>query len=67
MNKVKDGMGFDMIKNPDGQGLTPSETSVAAWQEWVKKNPPPNDGYAYESSPLYPQWQRRGPLRKVEK
>lgn len=54
----KDGMGFDLITNPDGQGSKVSPAGEAAWREWTKANPPPLDGHSYISSALYPEWRR---------
>jgi hypothetical protein len=56
---IVDGMGFELVENPNGQGSMISPQSKAAWRKWVEQNPPPNDGFAYESSPLYPQWRRK--------
>lgn len=56
----KDGMGFDLVPNPDGNGMRTSEESLAAFKEWASANPPPDDGYAYTASPLNPYWQRCG-------
>jgi hypothetical protein len=55
---LRDGMGFELVKNPNGQGMMTSALSEAAWEKWKQANPPPNDGYCYETSPLYPEWRR---------
>jgi len=61
----KDAFGHQLIPNENGHGSRVSDAGVAAWEAWMKANPPPQDGHAYISDALHGGWQRYyGPLKQ---